>query len=116
MAPMWTFALVRLAGILFVGLLVGLLVGPAWLWILIAACAYLVWQMSNLYRLDRWLRRRSPSGPVQRRCGHRGRLERPASARQRYSYCLSSAYQESSVTSRSRECCPYPEYKSSCQQ
>jgi two-component system phosphate regulon sensor histidine kinase PhoR len=60
---MWTFALVRLAGILVLGLVVGLLVHPVWLWLLLAACAYLGWQLSNLYRLDRWLRRRSQLTP-----------------------------------------------------
>ena len=56
---MWTFALARLAGILLLGLCLGLLVGPVWLWILAAACLYLGWQLVTLYRLDRWLRLRS---------------------------------------------------------
>ncbi len=60
---MWTFALARLAGILVLGLCVGLLVGPAWLWILAAACLYLAWQLIILYRLDRWLRLRSQIDP-----------------------------------------------------
>ncbi len=34
MAAMWTFALARLAGILALGLVLGLLIGPIWLWIL----------------------------------------------------------------------------------
>ena len=60
---MWTFALARLAGILVLGLCVGLLVGPIWLWILAAACLYLGWQLLTLYRLDRWLRLRSQIDP-----------------------------------------------------
>ncbi len=60
---MWTFALARLAGILLLGLCVGLLIGPIWLWILGAACLYLAWQLLNLYRLDRWLRLRSQIDP-----------------------------------------------------
>ncbi len=60
---MWTFALVRLAGILIAGLVLGLLVGPIWLWLLAAACFYLGWQLLNLYRLDRWLRLRSQITP-----------------------------------------------------
>ena len=60
---MWTFALARLASILLLGLLVGLLVGPIWLWILGAACLYLAWQLLNLYRVDRWLRLRSQIDP-----------------------------------------------------
>ena len=60
---MWTFTLARLAGILTSGLALGLLFGPVWLWLLTAACLYLVWQMGNLYRLDRWLRLRSQIDP-----------------------------------------------------
>ena len=63
MASMWTFALARLAGILIAGLVVGLLFQPIWLWLLIAACLYLGWQLLNLYRLDRWLRLRSQIDP-----------------------------------------------------
>jgi len=63
MAAMWTFALARLAGILLLGLCLGLLIGPVWVWILAAACLYLSWQLLNLYRLDRWLRLRSQIGP-----------------------------------------------------
>jgi two-component system, OmpR family, phosphate regulon sensor histidine kinase PhoR len=63
MAAMWTFALARLAGILLLGLCLGLLVGPLWLWLLAAACLYLGWQLLNLYRLDRWLRLRSQLDP-----------------------------------------------------
>jgi two-component system phosphate regulon sensor histidine kinase PhoR len=63
MAAMWTFALVRLAGILLAGLILGLIVGPVWPWVLAAACAYLAWQLLNLYRVDRWLRLRSKIDP-----------------------------------------------------
>src|ERR1700686_3768772 len=63
MAAMWTFALARLAGILVLGLCLGLLIGPVWLWILGAACLYLGWQLVTLYRLDRWLRLRSQIDP-----------------------------------------------------
>ena len=63
MLAMWTFALARLAGILALGLCLGLLIGPIWLWILGAACLYLGWQLVTLYRLDRWLRLRSQIDP-----------------------------------------------------
>src|SRR6267154_4670092 len=63
MAAMWTFALARLAGILVLGLCLGLVITPIWLWILGAACCYLGWQLVNLYRLDRWLRLRSQIDP-----------------------------------------------------
>lgn len=63
MAAMWTFSLVRLAGILLSGLCLGVLIGPIWAWLLAAACFYLGWQLLNLYRLDRWLRLRSQLDP-----------------------------------------------------
>src|SRR6202046_1995268 len=63
MAAMWTFALVRLAGILLAGLILGALIGPTSAWLLAAACLYLAWQLLNLYRLDRWLRLRSQLDP-----------------------------------------------------
>jgi len=63
MAAMWTFALARLTGMLVLGLCLGLLVHPVWLWLLAAACLYLGWQLLNLYRLDRWLRMRSQINP-----------------------------------------------------
>src|SRR6266853_1674135 len=63
MAAMWTFALARLAGILALGLVLGLLIGPVWVWILAASCLYLGWQLATLYRLDRWLRLGSQIDP-----------------------------------------------------
>jgi len=63
MTAMWTFALARLAGILLLGTCLGLLIGPIWLWILLAACLYSSWQLLTLYRLDRWLRLRSQLDP-----------------------------------------------------
>jgi two-component system phosphate regulon sensor histidine kinase PhoR len=63
MAAMWIFALARLAGILILGLCLGLIFGPLWLWVLGAACLYLGWQLFNLHRLDRWLRLRSQIDP-----------------------------------------------------
>ena len=60
---MWTFALVRLAGILLLGLFLGLALGPVWSWMLAAAFLYLGRQLLNLYRLDRWLRLRSQIDP-----------------------------------------------------
>jgi two-component system phosphate regulon sensor histidine kinase PhoR len=63
MVSMWSFALARLAGILFAGLVLGVFFRPIWLWVLAAACAYLGWQLFNLHRLDRWLRLRSRIDP-----------------------------------------------------
>ncbi len=63
MASMWTFALARLAGILIAGSILGLFLGPFWLWLLASACLFLGWQLVNLHRLDRWLRLRSQIDP-----------------------------------------------------
>src|SRR5258708_34277219 len=63
MAGMWTFALARLAGILLLGMCVGLLIWPIWVWILGAAWLYLGGQLLNLYRVERWLRLRSQIDP-----------------------------------------------------
>jgi two-component system, OmpR family, phosphate regulon sensor histidine kinase PhoR len=63
MAAMWTYALARLAGVLLLGLGLGLLIGPLWPWLLGAACLYLAWQLLNLYRVERWLRLRSQIDP-----------------------------------------------------
>ena len=60
---MWTFALARLAGVLLLGLCIGLLLGPLWLGVALAACLYLGWQLLTLHRLDRWLRLRSQIDP-----------------------------------------------------
>src|SRR6202162_3811690 len=63
MAAMWTFALARLAGILALGLVLGLLVGPGWLWVLAGSLLCLGCQLVTLYRLYRWLRLRSQLDP-----------------------------------------------------
>ena len=51
MAAMWTFALARLAGILLLGLCVGLLIGPIWLWVLLSAQHEIVWFNRQAARL-----------------------------------------------------------------
>src|ERR1700675_1412145 len=63
LAAMWTFARERLAGILLLGLCLGLLIGPIWLWILGAAFFYLARHLLNLYRGDLSLRLRSQIDP-----------------------------------------------------
>lgn len=60
---MWSFALARLASIIALGVVSGLIFGHAWLWVLAAVCSYLAWQLLDLYRLDRWLRLRSQMNP-----------------------------------------------------
>ena len=63
MKAVWTFALARLAGILLLGVIVGLFVPPAWLWLIVAFSLYLAWQLRNLYLVERWLRLRSQLDP-----------------------------------------------------
>ncbi|MDE2306102.1 MAG: phosphate regulon sensor histidine kinase PhoR [Gammaproteobacteria bacterium] len=63
MAAVWTFALARLAGVLVLGLILGLFIGPVWVGVLVAFGLYVVWQLRNLYMLDRWLRLRSQLDP-----------------------------------------------------
>ena len=63
MFSMWSFALARLAGILVLGAALGLFFGPVWLWVLALLCGYAVWQLVDLYRLDRWLSTRPKTDP-----------------------------------------------------
>src|SRR5487761_2329323 len=63
MTALWTFALARLAGILLLGLVVGLAVGSAWLALALAFGLYLLWQLRNLYLVERWIRLRSQIEP-----------------------------------------------------
>jgi two-component system, OmpR family, phosphate regulon sensor histidine kinase PhoR len=63
MRTQWSFALARLASVLALGLGLGLLVGPVWLCMLLVLSGYLVWQLVNLYRLERWLRLRARMDP-----------------------------------------------------
>ncbi len=60
---MWTFALVRLAGLLVVALCAGVLFGHVVAWLLLVISLYLAWQLVNLNRVDHWLRLRSQLDP-----------------------------------------------------
>ena len=60
---MWWFALARLAGILLLAGVLGLFFGRAWLWLVALVCGYAVWQLIDLYRLDRWLSTRPKTDP-----------------------------------------------------
>jgi two-component system phosphate regulon sensor histidine kinase PhoR len=57
------FLTTRLISTILVGLLVGALLGSAWMGVAAALTTYLGWQLLSLYRLDWWLRRRSTSDP-----------------------------------------------------
>jgi two-component system phosphate regulon sensor histidine kinase PhoR len=55
MLSMWSFALARLAGVLGLAVVLGLIFGRLWLWLVGLVCVYAAWQLVELYRLDRWL-------------------------------------------------------------
>ncbi len=63
MTAVWTFALARLAAVLLLGLILGRLAGMTGVGVAIAFALYLVWQLRNLYLLERWLRLRSQLHP-----------------------------------------------------
>lgn len=63
MTAVWTFALARLAGVLVLGLMLGLFIGPPWLGVALAFALYLGWQLRNIFLLERWLRLRSQLDP-----------------------------------------------------
>ncbi len=63
MLSMWSFALARLAGILALAAVLGLIFGHPWLWLVVLVCGYAIWQLIDLYRLDRWLSTRPKTDP-----------------------------------------------------
>jgi two-component system phosphate regulon sensor histidine kinase PhoR len=63
MSPAWSFALARLAGLIAFAVAGGLIFGRLALWLEAVLAGYLLLQLANLYRLQRWLRRRSQEGP-----------------------------------------------------
>ena len=63
MSQAWTFALARLAGALAFAVAGGLVFGRIDLWLVAVLGGYLLLQLSNLYRLHRWLRHRREEDP-----------------------------------------------------
>ncbi len=63
MWPAWSFAIARLAIALAIAVVIGLITGHVALWLTIALGGMLAWQFSILFRLQRWLRRRSHDEP-----------------------------------------------------
>jgi two-component system phosphate regulon sensor histidine kinase PhoR len=55
MKPYWNEELWRLAGVIVAGLLAGLVTGHLWQVFSLAILAYLLWQLRNLYLLNKWL-------------------------------------------------------------
>jgi len=63
MGPAWTFALARLAGALAFAVAGGLVFGRLDLWLVVVLAGYLLLQLVNLFRLQRWLRHRREEDP-----------------------------------------------------
>jgi len=63
MGQAWTFALARLAGALAFAVAGGLIFGRIDLWLVLVLAGYLLLQLANLYRLQRWLRHRREEDP-----------------------------------------------------
>ena len=63
MGSAWTFALARLAAALALAIAGGLIFGRIDLWLVVVLGGYLALQLSNLYRLQRWLRHRREEDP-----------------------------------------------------
>jgi two-component system, OmpR family, phosphate regulon sensor histidine kinase PhoR len=60
--PLW-FAAVRLAGAVILGLLLGWTLGRPFAGVALVVAVYLVWQLTNLFRVDWWVRHRSFADP-----------------------------------------------------
>jgi two-component system phosphate regulon sensor histidine kinase PhoR len=63
MSPAWSFALVRLATLLAVAVVGGLIFGHLQWWLVAVLGSYLALQLARLYRLEQWLRHRSREEP-----------------------------------------------------
>jgi len=59
----WSFAILRLIGLLLFALFGGLIFGRPLLWLVAVLAGYLCLQLVNLFRLDRWLRLRNYMSP-----------------------------------------------------
>ena len=59
----WWFALARTAGVVLLGLIVGLAIGRTTLGLALVLAAALGWQLLTLFRLDYWLRDRGARDP-----------------------------------------------------
>ena len=63
MLPAWSFAVIRVAGVLAIAIMLGLLFDNVALWLAIVLGGMLALQYLNLFRLQRWLRHRSDEEP-----------------------------------------------------
>lgn len=62
-SPAWSFALARLAALVGVSVLGGLIFGHPLVWLVAMLGGYLALQLVRLYRLEQWLRHRSRQAP-----------------------------------------------------
>lgn len=89
MLAAWSYAALRVAGLIIVALIGGWLFGRPAVWLLVLALGYLAWQLVNLHRLERWLAVRNPRGRIEALgkwsdvVGHVGRLQRRSRLRKR---------------------------------
>ncbi|HEU0224601.1 MAG TPA: phosphate regulon sensor histidine kinase PhoR [Steroidobacteraceae bacterium] len=67
MLPAWAFALVRIAGLLAVAVVLGLLFDSIALWVALVLGGMLAAQYVNLFRLQRWIRHRADEEPPELR-------------------------------------------------
>ena len=63
MTAAWSFAIIRLVALLGVALVGGLIFGHLLIWFVAVLAGYLLLQLINLYRLQRWLRHRNYLDP-----------------------------------------------------
>ena len=63
MGPAWSFALARLVAAIGLAVAGGIVFGRVDLWLVAVLAGYLLLQLANLYRLHRWLKRRSEEDP-----------------------------------------------------
>jgi two-component system, OmpR family, phosphate regulon sensor histidine kinase PhoR len=59
----WWFATVRLLGTAAIGLFGGWIFGNLWAGLAVSLAVHLLWQLTNLFRLDWWVRHRSFADP-----------------------------------------------------
>src|SRR3974390_1192851 len=63
MSPAWSFAIVRLLGVVAIAAVVGFFLGHVELTLITVLAGYLGLTFVRLYRLERWLRRRRTESP-----------------------------------------------------
>ncbi len=89
MLAAWSYAVLRVCGLVLLALAGGWVFGYPWLWLIVLALGFLAWQLANLHRLERWLAVRDPRGGIEAPgkwadvVAHVGRLRRRNRMRKR---------------------------------